>query len=41
VERAIPIEDLNGGAAKEEVVSDDHSRGGELIEWIDGEVDGS
>jgi len=29
--RTIPIEDLDGGAAEEEVVSDDHSRGSELV----------
>jgi len=39
MKRTIPIEDLNRGAAEEEVVSDDHLRGGELIERIDGEVD--
>jgi len=39
MERTIPVKDLNGRAAEEEVVSDDHLRGGELIKGVDGEVD--
>jgi len=35
---AISVEDLDGGAAEEEVISDDHLRGGELEEGINAEV---
>jgi len=35
---AIPVEDLDGGAAIEEVVSDDDSRAEEVEEGIDAEV---
>jgi len=33
------MKNLDGGAAEEEVVSDDHSRGGELEEGINEEGD--
>jgi len=36
--RAIPVEDLDGGAAVEEVVSDDDSRAEEVEEGIDAEI---
>jgi len=36
--RAIPVEDLDGGTAIEEVVSDDDSRAEEVEEGIDAEV---
>jgi len=36
--RAIPVEDLDGGAAVEEVISDDDSRAEEVEEGVDAEV---
>jgi len=40
VQRTVPVEDLDGGAAEQEVISDDHSRGGKLIKGVDRKVDG-
>jgi len=39
--RAIPIEDLDEGAAEEEVISNNHTWRGEVKEGVDGEVDDS
>jgi len=36
--RAIPVEDLDGGAAVEEVISDDDSRAEEIEEGINAEI---
>jgi len=41
MQRTIPIKDLDGGAAEEEMFSDDHLRGGKLVERVNGEVDSS
>jgi len=40
VARAIPIKDLDGGAAEQKVVRDNDSGSDKLIKGIDGEVDG-